>query len=80
MAGNGLILRKALQTIDFRMDEKGVKLRSEAAISFSCAAQPHVIPRLMILDPPFALVMKRKNAPQPYFIAWFANADQLGGK
>jgi hypothetical protein len=37
-------------------------------------------PRLMILDPPFAMVMKRENAPQPYFVAWIANADLLGGK
>lgn len=77
VVGSGMILRKALQTIDFRMDEKGVKLRSEAAVSFGCSVQPHVIPRLMILDPPFAIVMKRKIAPQPYFVAWIANADLL---
>ena len=35
---------------------------------------------LLVLDPPFALVMKRKDAPQPYFVAWFANADLLGGE
>ena len=80
VAGTGLILRKALQTIDFQMDEKGVKLRSEAAVSFGCSVQEHVVPRLMILDPPFALVMKRKDAPQPFFVAWFANADLLGRK
>ena len=79
VAGTSQILRKALQTIDFRMDEKGVKLKSEAALSFGCSAHMPIVPRLMILDPPFALVMKRKNAPQPYFVAWFANADLLGG-
>ena len=80
VAGSGLILRKALQTIDFRMDEKGVKLRSEAALSFGCSAQAPIERRLMILDPPFAIVMKRKGAPHPYFVAWMANADLLGGK
>lgn len=80
VAGTDLVLRKALQTIDFRMDEKGVKLRSEAALSFGCSGPQHVFPRLMILNPPFALVMKRKNAQQPYFVAWFANTDLLGGK
>jgi hypothetical protein len=79
VAGTSQILRKALQTIDFRMDEKGVKLKSEAALSFGCSAQMPVVPRLMVLDPPFALIMKRKGAPQPYFVAWFANADLLGG-
>jgi hypothetical protein len=39
-----------------------------------------VRPRLLVLDPPFALVMKRKGAPQPYFVVWFANADLLGGE
>lgn len=76
--GNGLILRKAMQSIDFQMDEKGAKLRSEGGISFGCSMQHHVVPRLMILDPPFALIMKRKTAPQPYFVAWFANTDLLG--
>jgi len=80
VAGSGRFVRGAMQTIDFRMDEKGVKLRSEAAISFGCSAQYKVDPRLMILDPPFAIVMKRKNAPQPYFVAWIANADLLSGK
>jgi hypothetical protein len=78
--GTGRFVRGAMQTIDFRMDEKGVKLRSEAAISFGCSAQHRVEPRLMILDPPFAIVMKRANAPQPYFVAWIVNADLLGGK
>jgi len=80
LEGTGAFVRSALQTIDFRMDEKGVKLRSEAAVSFGCSAQMQVIPRLMVLDPPFAIVMKRKNAAQPYFIAWIANADLLGAK
>jgi hypothetical protein len=80
VSGTGRFVRGAMQTIDFRMDEKGVKLRSEAALSFGCSAQHRVEPRLMILDPPFALVMKRANAPQPYFVAWIANADLLGGK
>jgi hypothetical protein len=78
--GTDRFVRGAMQTIDFRMDEKGVKLRSEAAITFGCSAQHRVEPRLMILDPPFAIVMKRANAPQPYFVAWIANADLLGGK
>lgn len=80
VAGTDLTLRKALQTIDFHMDEKGVKLRSEAAVTFGCSAAPHIDRRLMVLDPPFAIVMKRKNAPHAYFMAWLANADLLGRK
>lgn len=80
VVGAGRFVRAALQSIDFRMDEKGVKLHSEASVSFACSVQEHVRPRLMILDPPFALIMKRKDAPRPYFVAWFANADLLGAK
>jgi len=78
--GSGRFVRSAMQTIDFRMDEKGVKLRSEATIALGCAVHIKVEPRLMILDPPFAIVMKRKDVLQPYFVAWIANADLLGEK
>jgi len=77
VAGANRFIREARQSIEFLMDEKGVKLHSEAEISFSCAAHPRIDPRLMILDPPFAIVMKRRNAPRPYFVAWMANADLL---
>ncbi len=76
--GSGRFVRDARQWIRFLMDEKGVKLDSEASITFGCAASPRVDPRLMIVDPPFAVVMKRKGAPKPYFVAWIANADLLG--
>jgi hypothetical protein len=75
-----LILRQALQSIEFNMDEAGVKLHSEASISFGCSAQMQVEPRLMILKPPFVLMMKRRDAPQPYFVAWIGNADLLRAK
>ena len=62
------------------MDEAGVKLHSEAALSFGCSVQAPRVPRVMILKPPFVLLMKRRNAPEPYFVAWFANADLLRAK
>jgi len=80
VAGSQTFVRHALQSIDFRMDEKGVKLSSEAAVSFGCSRAESSIPRLLVLSPPFALIMKRKDAPQPYFIAWFANGDLLRQK
>jgi len=80
VGGSGRFIRQARQSIRLVMDEKGVKLDSEAKVSFGCSKVSHVEPRLMILDPPFAIVMKRKDAPQPYFVAWMANADLLEGK
>lgn len=76
---SGLILTQAMQLVDLRMDEKGVKLKSEAAVSFGCSAQPaRIEPRRIVLKPPFVVLMKRKDAPEPYFAAWVANADFLG--
>jgi len=80
VVGQTVILRKALQSIDFKMDEKGVKLRSESTLSFGCSMQKHIKPRLLVLSPPFAVILKRKNATQPYFMAWIGNADLLKRK
>lgn len=80
VVGTDRFIRQAIQSIEFRMDEEGVKLHSEAEVSFACSKAEHVDPRLMILDPPFAIIMKRKEAPQPYFAAWIANADLLEAK
>lgn len=74
--GSHQVLRKAMQTIEFKLDETGVKLRSEGAVSFGCSAKPQ-INRVMVLRPPFAALLMRKDAPQPYFVGWFANADLL---
>jgi hypothetical protein len=42
-----------------------------------CAAVARVKPRLLVASPPFLLLMKRANAPMPYFAAWIANTDLL---
>ncbi len=73
----GEAVQSALQSIELLMDEKGVKLHSEAKMSFGCAASVPVVPRDLILSPPFLLLMKRDAAPTPYFVAWIGNADLL---
>lgn len=75
---SGKTLTQAMQLVDFRMDEQGVRLKSEAAVSFGCSAEPaRVEPRRIIVKPPFVIVMKRRTAPQPYFATWVANGDPL---
>jgi hypothetical protein len=78
IAGKELLVTLAMQSIDFRMDETGAKMRSDAVIELGWGVDDKPPPRLMTIEPPFALIMKRKNAPHPYFVAWFANADLLG--
>jgi hypothetical protein len=36
-----------------------------------------VIPREFIVDRPFLIVIKRRSAEQPYFVAWIDNAELL---
>jgi len=42
VVGKPYFVRSALQTIDFRMDEKGVKLKSESSISFGCSVAERI--------------------------------------
>jgi hypothetical protein len=73
-----LTLARAAQNIRFQMDEKGVRLRSEAHMSFACSASYSPPPKHeMIFDKPFLIIMMRKGAMQPYFAMWVANPELL---
>ena len=60
------------------MDQKGVKLRSAAQITFGCAG-PAPLPggRMMVFDGPFLVMLQREGDPMPYFAAWIGNARLL---
>jgi hypothetical protein len=73
-----LSIVKAMQNICFQMDEKGVRLRSEASISIGCGSPGHPPPQhTMIFDKPFLIVMRRQDAAGPYFALWVGNAELL---
>jgi hypothetical protein len=73
-----LALLQAVQNIRFQMDEKGVRLRSEAHMSFGCSAEYRPLPKhVMIFDKPFLIMMERKGNSQPYFALWVANPELL---
>jgi hypothetical protein len=80
IAGKELLVILAMQSIDFRLDETGAEMRSDAVIGLGWGADDKPPPRRMTVQPPFALIMKRKGAERPYFVAWFANADLLGSR
>ena len=69
----GLYIRKAWQSICFRLDKSGVAVVSESGL------YPRPIPRQFIVDEPFLIVIKRRSADQPYFVAWIKNAELLQG-
>ncbi len=71
--GDVLEIAKALQTVQFEIDEKGGKVKSEAAIdvkdglAIDPGAKPK--PRYFYLDDTFALFLREEGKDMPYFAA-----------
>lgn len=72
------LIVKAIQSIRFRLNEKGALLRSEASI---WALRGGVIaswpPRSFIFNKQFLILLKEKNTKYPYFAMWIDNAELL---
>ena len=60
---------QTIETIDFRMDEEGVRLKSEAAVMVGCTATPGPRPqiRYFYYDKDFVLFLIEKDKSVPYF-------------
>lgn len=69
---DGQTFESFVQKIRFRLDERGVKLKSEAQGGWF--GGPPV--RRFTFDQPFLVMLMRKDAAMPYFAAWIAN-DEL---
>jgi hypothetical protein len=65
----------AMQSIRFRLDERGAILKSEAGEVKSCD-EPEP-PRQFVFDKPFLILLERKDAARPYFALWVDNAELL---
>jgi len=68
--GTRLKIDKALETVKFEMNNEGVKLKSEAAITMmtTSAGPRHVEqPRLFYFDDTFVIFLKEKGKSHPYF-------------
>ncbi|MBO6088206.1 hypothetical protein J6P92_07695 [bacterium] len=67
--GTDLMIDKALETVDFSMDNEGVKLKSEAVIVTMKSAMPGRIiePRYFYFNDTFYLFLQEKYKKQPYF-------------
>lgn len=62
-------IEKAIQTIQFEINEKGGKVKSEAGIATLEAMAVAEEPREMYLDDTFALFLKEETKYTPYFAA-----------
>lgn len=66
--GTNLVIDQALETVKFEMNNKGVKLKSEAAMTImKMALLPETKPRYFYLDDTFVLFLKEKGKQTPYF-------------
>lgn len=66
--GTNLIIDQAMETVKFEMDNTGVKLKSEAAITaMMTALAPPAEPRNFYFDDTFVVFLKEKGKNKPYF-------------
>lgn len=76
----GYYVAKAYQRTAFLLNNEGAKIESEAIISVEATAMEQVneySPKLMHFDQPFFVMMKRKEAQNPYFGAWIESRELL---
>lgn len=67
--GSDYIITNAIQTIKFKMDNKGGSLKSEAAIAvMKTALMPPMPKRYFLFDKPFVMFLKEQNKNKPYYM------------
>lgn len=76
--GQEYFIDKALQTIQFELDEKGGKIKSEAGMSLKTTAiMPTEKPRDFLVDDTFTIFLKEEGRDLPYFAAQISDISQV---
>ncbi len=73
------IIKKVLECVEFKLDNKGAKLKNEALMALeTCALRiaPEK-PRFFYFDKPFVLFMKENGKENPYFMLKIKDAKYL---
>ena len=71
-------ISEAFQMIQFRLDRSGAILKSEAKlVALSAESEPS---RMFVLNKPFLIYLKKRDALQPFFVMWVDNAELLTPK
>lgn len=68
--GTNMVINQAVETIKFDMNNKGVKLKSEAAMTVMTTAllpPEELVPRLFYFDDTFVIFLKERGKRNPYF-------------
>lgn len=76
-AGNQYFqIETAWQRTAFALDEKGAEVESEACISL-LSLEAIEIPKRMVFDKPFLILLKRIESKNPYFALWTTNTELM---
>lgn len=68
----------AWQRTAFMLDESGAEIESEAEVAVTEEMEEDLPrPKRMVFDKPFLLIIKRKDATNPYFGLWVGNAELM---
>ena len=68
---------KTIETVDFRMNNEGVKLKSEAAIMMKCMAMPVRTGRDFLFTDNFVLFLIEKGQKTPYYAMRVTDVETL---
>lgn len=75
--GTNLRIGDTIETIDFKMDNEGVKLKSEAAIIAKMCALPIAKGRYFYFTDNFVLFLVEKNKKSPYYAMRVTDVETL---
>ena len=74
-------ISKAVQDINFNLDNNGAEIKSDAKIEVKITARnPNMNPikqKHLIFNKPFLIMLKQQGKSNPYFAAWVDNTDML---
>jgi hypothetical protein len=73
----GWDLESMQEHIRFAMDEKGVEIENKAWIGAKDGEKGKPLPKNLLLNKPYWVIMKRKDSPRPYFILGVRNTAMM---
>ncbi len=77
-SGEEYAIEKAVQTIEFSLDEKGGRVKSEAGmVNKTTALLPDLEPREFLVNDTFCIFLKEKDKELPYFAAKISDITQV---
>lgn len=78
IVGTNYVIGQALQTIKFKLDDKGGTLKSEAAMTVMKTSMPIIRDeRYFIFNKPFVLFLREKGKDKPYYAMRIEDAKYL---